>query len=132
MLESEDQPPSEIAVALVIEDEMRQLNASFRNVDAATDVLSFPAGEGPELSKRKYLGDIAICEPIAREQAQINDTPMITELACLAVHGGLHLLGYDDDSEAGLREMNEKMNKAVRAAGLIPVEEWESTYSREG
>ena len=126
MLESENQPPSEIVVLLADEEETRRLNRKFRGVGALTDVLSFQAGPGPEVSPRVLLGDIAICLPIAEKQAKYHLTPLHTELAALAVHGGLHLLGYDDATAEGRAEMNAKMVASVRAAGLEPAEGWAS------
>ncbi|MCH8274538.1 MAG: rRNA maturation RNase YbeY [Armatimonadetes bacterium] len=126
MLETEDQPPSEISVLITDDKEMRHLNRDFRGADEPTDVLSFPAAKGPDPSTRIYLGDIAVCLPIAERQARSRGTPLHTELACLAVHAGLHLLGYDHKSKSGFDEMNLKMNAAVRAAGLSPHEAWAS------
>lgn len=82
------------------EEEIRRLNREFRKIDRVTDVLSFPAeGEEP------FLGDIAICVPRAEEQArEIGNTPQ-REIAFLAVHGSLHLFGYDHETEAEEAEM---------------------------
>jgi probable rRNA maturation factor len=122
MLESEDQPPSEVSVLITDRAEIRSLNALYRGVDEATDVLSFSTSPNSE----NAIGDVAICLEIARAQAEHRGTTLETELACLAVHGGLHLLGYDDSDESGRREMIEKMDAAVRAAGLSPAEDWAS------
>jgi probable rRNA maturation factor len=128
MLDSEDHPPSEISVLLADSQEMREMNLRHRFLDEPTDVLSFPAGPGPEMLPRTMLGDIAICLPVAEAQAAQRGTPLETELACLAVHGGLHLLGYDDDTEPQRDEMIAKMNAIICAIGLLPAENWHSSY----
>jgi probable rRNA maturation factor len=104
------------------------MNARFRGVDAATDVLSFPSGDGPERSSRKSLGDIAICLPVARAQAATHNTTLSDEIACLAVHGGLHLLGYDDRTMRGRKDMISKMLRIVRSIGLAPSAGWSSSH----
>jgi probable rRNA maturation factor len=78
-------------------EEIQQLNASYRNIDRVTDVLTFPAWEGDAIlcPPDGYLGDIAICYERAAEQAQEYGHSLERELAFLAVHGALHLLGYD-------------------------------------
>ncbi len=129
MLDSEDQPPSEISILLTDADGIRRLNRGYRGIDHPTDVLSFPLGDGPEVSELQMLGDIAICLPVADKQAANNGIPLETELACLAVHGGLHLLGYDHRTEADRRAMNDKMNRIVASVGLIPAVAWSSNYS---
>jgi probable rRNA maturation factor len=121
MLETEDQPPSSVEVLITDADEIRRLNSEFRGIDRVTDVLSFPDGEGS-------LGEIAVCLPIAEEQAAERGISLESELACLAVHGGLHLLGYDDDTEDGRRQMIDNMNAIVSRAGFETHDEWGSIY----
>jgi probable rRNA maturation factor len=121
MLETEDQPPSSVEVLITDADEIRRLNSEFRGIDRVTDVLSFPDGEGS-------LGEIAVCLPIAEEQAAERGISLESELGCLAVHGGLHLLGYDDDTEDGRRQMIDNMNAIVSRAGFETHDEWGSIY----
>jgi len=125
MLETEDQPPSTIEVLITDAAEIRGLNAKFRGIDRVTDVLTFPDGGGPGGSS---LGEVAICLPIAEEQAAQRGMSLEAELACLAVHGGLHLLGYEDDTEEGRSEMIAKMNAVVSAVGFETRDEWGSIY----
>lgn len=127
MLDSEDQPPSSIEVLITDGDGIRELNASFRGIDRETDVLSFPAGEGPELGIR-LLGEIAVCLPIAEHQAAERQISLESEVACLAVHGGLHLLGYDHVTETERLVMIDKMNAVVTSCGLQTHDEWGSIY----
>ena len=90
---------SAVALTVLLTDDarMRQLNKDFRGLDKSTDVLSFPAGDTPVeiIEELPYLGDIAISVPIARNQAQTSGHSLAAELQLLAVHGVLHLLGFD-------------------------------------
>lgn len=110
----------EVSILLTEDAEMRALNAQFRNLDESTDVLTFPA-DIPML-----LGDIAISVPYADRQAKVRGVSLSQELAYLAIHGGLHLLGFDDESEDDRKVMIEQMNRAAVAAGLKPDYEWAS------
>lgn len=125
MLETEDQPPSEVSVLITDKDTIQKLNREFRDVDEATDVLSWPM-TGPDITGHHVLGDIAICADIAESQAKAHGQELDIELACLAVHGGLHLLGYDDDTEIGQNEMDMKMQKIMNASCLEPRLPWRS------
>jgi probable rRNA maturation factor len=76
--------------------EVRELNRRFLGEDRPTDVLSFPSGQG-----LGPLGDIAIAFPYARRQAAGIGHPVDTELRVLLLHGVLHLLGYDHETDGG-------------------------------
>jgi probable rRNA maturation factor len=85
-----------LSVLLTDDAEIQVMNRDYRGEDRPTDVLSFPAGDEmtpPELAG--YLGDIAISVETAVEQAAKSGHNMLDELQLLAVHGTLHLLGYD-------------------------------------
>jgi probable rRNA maturation factor len=84
-----------VTVAIVSDARIRALNRRYRRKHRATDVLSFP-GEGPG-----YLGDIVIAGGVARGQAHAAGHSLQTELRVLALHGLLHLLGYDHERDAG-------------------------------
>jgi probable rRNA maturation factor len=87
----------ELALSFVDDPEIRELNKTYRKKDKATDVLSFPLNEKGS-DGRFYLGDIVISIPRAREQAAELGHPLDRELEILAVHGFLHLLGYNHDA----------------------------------
>lgn len=87
-----------LAVRFLDERSMRELNASFRAIDRATDVLSFPGEKTPE---GLHLGDIAIAVPIAERQAAELDHSLGRELRCLLLHGVLHCLGHDHEADDG-------------------------------
>ena len=95
---------------------IQALNAEYRGQDKPTDVLSF-AQDDPEL-----LGDIVISLPTAARQAEAACWTLENEIALLGVHGLLHLLGHDDETEAGAWEMQRKTEAALRESG-IPIPE---------
>jgi probable rRNA maturation factor len=84
-----------LTVAVATDARVRALNKRFRRKDKATDVLSFPAGE------RGELGDVVIAAGVARRQARAAGHSLQTELKVLALHGLLHLLGYDHETDDG-------------------------------
>jgi probable rRNA maturation factor len=99
-----------VTVALVSDARVRALNREYRRQDAATDVLSFPAGEA------SYLGDVVIATGVARRQARAAGHPLRTEVRVLALHGLLHLLGYDHETDDG--RMAKLETRLRRQGGL--------------
>lgn len=99
-----------VTIALVTDAAMRRLNARFRDADYATDVLSFPSDEPG------VLGDIAIARGVAARQAREQGHDEATELKTLALHGLLHLLGYDHEHDRG--EMRRTEDRLRKRAGL--------------
>ena len=79
--------------------EVRALNRTYRGIDHATDVLSFPLGE--KLPEGLYAGDVLICMPIAAKQARQNSQSLEKELLLLMIHGLLHLRGLDHERDQG-------------------------------
>jgi probable rRNA maturation factor len=94
----------EVAVALLTDARVRQLNRRYRRTDAPTDVLSFAGGTDPRAATLE-LGDIVIATGVARRQARQAGHSYTTELRVLALHGLLHLLGYDHHTTADRRRM---------------------------
>jgi probable rRNA maturation factor len=123
-------PDAEVQVAFVSDPEMREMNKRFRRIDKTTDVLSFgeaiPArdrgtraiahinGRRAENGGRFDLGEIVISAEQASRQARRRKRPVMEEIAFLAAHGVLHLLGYEDETPAGYREMVRLGHDAVR------------------
>jgi probable rRNA maturation factor len=103
----------EVTVALVSDARMRTLNRTFRGKDYATDVLSFPVAEAHAPA---YLGDVVIATGVAHRQADEHGHPIGTELKVLALHGLLHLLGYDHETDQGAMARLEA--RLRRKAGL--------------
>ena len=99
-----------VTIALVPDGRVRALNRQYRRKDRPTDVLSFPAGEPG------VLGDVVIATGVARKQARAAGHSFATELRVLALHGLLHLLGYDHDQDQG--EMARLERRLRRAGGL--------------
>ena len=89
---------TEISVRLVDAEEMATLNQTYRGVAGPTNVLSFPAELPAELGL-PLLGDIVICAPVVRAEAVAQDKRADAHWAHMAVHGTLHLLGYDHIEE---------------------------------
>ncbi len=116
----------EVAIALVSDARMRVLNRSYRRKDYATDVLSFPPSDpgsrAPDPGTRA-LGDIVIATGVARRQAREAGHRYEAELRVLALHGLLHLLGYDHDRRGDRGRMARAEARLRRrgrlAAGLI-------------
>ena len=93
----------DLCVALVSDARMRALNRQFRGKDKVTDVLSFPADPSTPLraGTRGFLGDIVIASGVAKKQAKAAGHSLNIEIRVLALHGLLHLLGYDHDGDDG-------------------------------
>jgi probable rRNA maturation factor len=85
----------ELTVVLTDDIQLQKLNRDYLGIDAATDVLSFPAFESDPETGAPYLGDILISMPYAARSAKKAGHGLESEVQLLAVHGVLHLLGYD-------------------------------------
>lgn len=103
-LEELSQPDSEVHVLITGDARISDLNHRFRHREGATDVLSFPDGELLP-SGRVLQGEIVISLDTARRQAEALHHDELRELSELALHGVLHLVGYDHERDHG--EMNE-------------------------
>ena len=127
----------EVAIALVSDQHIRRLNHQYRKKDAATDVLSFTgdtilepraANRDPRAASReprnreraapRFLGDIVIATGVARRQAQEVGHAYATELRVLALHGLLHLLGYDHEHSEDQGRMARVEARLRRKGGL--------------
>lgn len=115
-----------LAFVLMDNEQVRAFNSQYRGVDAPTDILSFPAdplpdevieamaeeGEGP------YLGDLFVAYPYTVHQAEEAGHPLDDELILLAIHGALHLLGYDHDNSEDQAKMWAAQSEALKRAGI--------------
>ena len=88
-------PSSSLTIVVTDDHRMKELNRRFRQVDQTTDVLAFPADFHDPDTDALYLGDVVISYPRAASQAEVGGHQVEDELQLLAVHGVLHLLGYD-------------------------------------
>jgi probable rRNA maturation factor len=125
----------EVSVALVSDRRVRALNREYRSSDYATDVLSFPVDASLPLvrSDGPFLGDIVIAAGMAKRQALAAGHSERTEVRILALHGLLHLIGYDHEQDHGamarverrLRQkggLREGLIERARARGRLPVQ----------
>ena len=101
----------EVAIAIVSDARMRALNRSYRKKDYVTDVLSFE-GDGTA------LGDLVIAKGVAARQARAVGHSLQTEMRVLALHGLLHLLGYDHDHPDDQARMSRMESRLRRKGGL--------------
>jgi probable rRNA maturation factor len=113
---------SALTVCLVSNAQIARWNRDLRRKRGPTDVLSFPADEGSEKRQRNgaapdsYLGDIAIAPAVARQNARRFGRTFTDELRILILHGALHLMGYDHETDHG--EMDQLEERLRRALGL--------------
>jgi probable rRNA maturation factor len=114
----------DIAIAIVSDARIRKLNVRFRRRDKTTDVLSF-SSDAPRTSHLappasrlapRFLGDVVIASGLARRQAQVAGHSYAAELKILALHGLLHLLGYDHHDPADQGRM-ARLERRLRAKG---------------
>jgi probable rRNA maturation factor len=95
-----------VTIAIVPDGRIRALNRQYRGKDQTTDVLSFSAGEPGQ------LGDIVIARGVAQRQAGRAGHSLGTELRVLALHGLLHLLGYDHETDEGqMRRVEQRLRR---------------------
>lgn len=114
---------AEISVTFVDDEEIRRLNAEFRDIDRSTDVLSFPLGEDGEYDINPengacMLGDVVLSLEHAASQAEQYGHSFEREAAYLTVHSVLHLLGYDhvndEDEKKVMRSREEQIMKIMK------------------
>jgi probable rRNA maturation factor len=92
---------------------MRELNARYRGIEKATDVLSFPLSDNVSPKDSGPLGDIVICVPRTQSQAREYGVRFYSELLRLLIHGLLHLLGYDHEIGAYQKRKMEKKEREL-------------------
>ena len=107
-----------LAVLLTDDASIRRLNAQWRHIDEPTNVLSFPPASNQQ-GRVKSLGDIAIAYETTAREATEEGKPFADHLAHLAVHGFLHLLGHDHDTDAAAEQM-EGLERVILARLGVP------------
>lgn len=110
VLALEDRRLDVLSLVFVDDERMRETNLAYRGLDSSTDVLSFEAEEDEE---GLVSGEIIIAVPTAERQAQTAGHALEQELTWLFAHGLLHVLGYDDETEAGLEAMIARQREAL-------------------
>ena len=108
---------ADLTIVLTGDETLQSLNLEFMGIDAPTDVLSFPADLIDPDTGQRYLGDVLISVPRARTQAPENGQSLQDEILLLAVHGILHLLGYDHAEPAEKEQMWARQNAVLRELG---------------
>ena len=123
----------EVNVSFVKEDQIHQINLETRNVDRPTDVLSFPTVSNPTraiLTSQDFcglinpqnnacmLGDVVICTSVAKRQAKEYGHSFKREVCFLALHGLLHLLGFDHETETDEKQMTELQKQILDKFGV--------------
>jgi probable rRNA maturation factor len=116
-------PGCEVSVTLTDDEKIRKINSEHRNIDKATDVLSFPQYSAEEIDSFEnedniILGDIVISAERARAQAKEYGHSYTREMAFLAVHSVLHLIGYDHMTEKEESEMTGLQKMILDSIGI--------------
>ncbi len=107
-------------VSLVFSDNqtIQKLNKQYRNIDEATDVLSFPSDEIDPMTNTRYLGDIIISTEKALSQSQQSGNPFFDEVCMLIVHGCLHLSGMDHSNLEEKKMMMTVQESILKSLGV--------------
>ena len=111
---------SEVSVRIVGADEIHALNHEYRQKDAPTNVLSFPAGAvaGLPNDAPQPLGDIVICASVVRDEAEAQGKTLADHWAHMLVHGTLHLLGFDHQTDVEAAAMETLERRILSAHGI--------------
>jgi probable rRNA maturation factor len=109
--------PVALSIRLVDADEGRELNRRYRDKDYATNVLSF-AAELPRRIRHPLIGDLVICAPVVAHEASEQTKTLRDHYAHLTVHGVLHLLGYDHQTDADARGMEALERRILARLGI--------------
>jgi len=96
-----------LSVRIVGRARSRSLNARYRHMDKATNVLSF-TGAGAAPDDRLFLGELVICAPVVAQEARAQDKTLAAHWAHMTVHGVLHLLGFDHERTSEARKMTAR------------------------
>lgn len=134
----EDFKDVSVSINFVSDEEIQKLNREFRNIDKVTDVLSFPnLNKTPNEKLKKFrkladfdtnllfLGDIVISKKVAKKQAREYEHSLKREVCFLALHGFLHLLGFDHIKEEDEKIMTKLQNKILSEVSLWSVAMWQ-------
>ncbi len=113
---------AELSLVIVGDEEMARLHGAYRDDPTTTDVLTFPyEDDGVDEEMAGYLGDVIVCFEQAARQAEEEGHAVGEELVLLAVHGTLHLLGYDDESPDEKAEMWARQREVMEEIGLAQI-----------
>ena len=110
----------EVSVRVVDEHEMRKLNRDYRQQDKPTNVLAFPAGDAAFVppGERPLLGDIVVCASVVAREADEQGKPLDHHWCHMLVHGILHLLGHDHDTDQEAKAMEAVERRVLASLGI--------------
>ncbi|WP_301099201.1 rRNA maturation RNase YbeY [Otariodibacter sp.] len=114
--QTDDFPDTEMTIRIVDEAESHELNLTYRGKDKPTNVLSFPF-EVPEGIELPLLGDLVICRQVVEKEAKEQEISLESHWAHLAIHGTLHLLGYDHITDDEAEEMESLETQIMQSLG---------------
>ena len=121
VLAAEGRGPVELSLSLVDDAAMAELHETHMGEPGPTDVLAFPLEEGPTPPDQlPLLGEVVVCTDVAAREASERALPFPEEVARYAVHGLLHLLGYDDHEEPERTRMHARQEELLRALWSPP------------
>lgn len=115
-LMTENNSDTELTIRFVSEEEITDLNETYRNKNGSTNVLSFPF-EAPDEVELNLLGDLVICSDVVKKEAIQQQKEEIAHWAHMVIHGTLHLLGYDHQTDEQADVMESKEIKILSQLG---------------
>lgn len=110
-------PAAQLVVRIVDEIESRDLNERYRHGSGPTNVLSFPF-EQPDMLDPPLLGDVLVCAPVVKREADEQDKPVDAHWAHMVVHGVLHLSGYDHETDGDAAVMEQLEQEILASLGI--------------
>lgn len=120
---------NELSIAFVDDEHMRALHNQYMGIDSPTDVLTFELDHDP---RGKVLsGEVVICVPEARRQAKLRGTRAQDELLLYALHGMLHLCGFDDRTATGFKRMHAMEDRILTQIGVGKVFDHKPTTNKD-
>ena len=117
-----------INIVVTSAETVQHLNHQYRGLNTPTDVLSFENIPDPDFPgfEQDYLGDVIIAYPVAETQARASGHTTMEEIILLAVHGALHLLGFDHETPTNREKMWAAQNKIMAKLGLAHIQSTET------
>ncbi len=108
---------AELVIRIVDEAEIRTLNREYRGMDRPTNVLSFPIDLPPEVES-DLLGDLVISAPVVQREAEEQQKPLQAHWAHMVIHGVLHLIGYEHETDRQAQEMETLERSLLEGLGF--------------
>lgn len=109
---------AELNIRVIGQSEMTELNSQYRHKAYPTNVLSFPFDMPEDIEETPFLGDIVICAPVVNQEAIDQNKTQDAHWAHMVVHGTLHLLGYDHETEADANIMEPEEIQILHTLGF--------------